>query len=51
MAYREQGSHAQGVYPKQSTRVEQEEETDESSKKFVRNKRGHEWEKSQTRPN
>ena len=59
MDYRERGSHARGMYPTQDTsrmrtaRVKQEEEADkqESSKKSGRYERGHEGEKSQTRPN
>ena len=59
---RERGSHARGLYPTQyssfigTVRVKQEEETDtrimkESSKKFGRKERGHDGEKSQTKPN
>ena len=62
MYYRGRGSHVRGVYPTQETsrmgtaRVKQEEETDtrimqESSRKSRRKERGHEEEKSQTRPN
>ena len=62
MDYRKRGSHAQGVYPTQDTsrmeavRTKQEEETDtritkESCKKSGRKERGHEGEKSKTRPN
>ena len=61
MDYSERGSHAQGVYPTQyisrmgTVRMKQEEETDtkimqESNKKSERKERGHEGEKSQTRP-
>ena len=58
--YRERGSHARGVYPTKNTScmgtamVKQEEETDTrimlDSKKSGRKDRGHEREKSQTRP-
>ena len=59
--YREWRSHARGVYPTQETsrittaRVKEEKEADtrimqESNKKSGRKERGHEGEKSQTRP-
>ena len=62
MDYRERGSNARGVNPTQYTlrietaRVKQEEDTNkrimqESGKKSGRKERGHEGEKSQTRPN
>ena len=61
MDYREQGSHARGVYPTEyasrmgTARVKQEEETDKNKARAVRNleekKRGHEEEMSHTRPN
>ena len=61
MDNRERRSLARGVYPTQyasrmgTVRMKQEEGTDtrimqESSKKYVRNERGHEGEKSQLRP-
>ena len=53
MDYRERGFHARGVYPTQytscmgvDTRMMQE-----GSKKSERKERGHEGEKSRTRPN
>ena len=62
MDYRERRSHGLGVYPTQDTsrirtvRMKQEKEADtrimqERSKKSERKERGHEREKSQTRPN